>query len=125
MDSRLSHDFESASGDIEFDEITAVRYGALLYKYTNNGDGTYTKPSGVVIGSKACDLCKKEPGLCTDGKKCILLKCASCCSRYYCSRECQKLDWRYHKRMCKQLAMFKRLNMGLRYGAGFPESLDI
>ena len=33
-----------------------------------------------------------------------MLKCSSCNCTYYCSRECQKRAWKYHKYACKNLA---------------------
>ena len=29
--------------------------------------------------------------------------CSRCHSEYYCSKECQKADWKNHKRICKQV----------------------
>lgn len=47
------------------------------------------------IDKRLCDFCGKE------GKK----KCTQCCCAIYCSRECQKKDWRLsHKPICTQLA---------------------
>ena len=33
-----------------------------------------------------------------------MLKCSDCNCTYYCSRECQKKAWKYHKYACKNLA---------------------
>ncbi|KAM0243761.1 hypothetical protein ACHAPO_000621 [Fusarium lateritium] len=41
-----------------------------------------------------CNVCKKsEPGV-------SLKRCAKCLSGSYCSRECQKNDWKHHKKVC-------------------------
>lgn len=32
-----------------------------------------------------------------------LLQCSKCKQRYYCSVECQRVDWRSHKRSCHRL----------------------
>ena len=37
-----------------------------------------------------------------DGKK--LKNCAKCKGIMYCSRECQKQDWKHHKKDCARLA---------------------
>lgn len=37
---------------------------------------------------------------CKEPKK--LLRCARCCSIFYCSRECSKKDWKRHKNECVQ-----------------------
>ncbi|PSN75116.1 hypothetical protein BS50DRAFT_628341 [Corynespora cassiicola Philippines] len=39
----------------------------------------------------ACDVCATSGGL---------SRCSRCKSRYYCSRSCQKLDWKSHKLDC-------------------------
>ena len=44
---------------------------------------------------KRCAQCGKKK---TDG--CRLMKCSSCRQVYYCSEECQKKNWRRHKRRC-------------------------
>mmetsp|Transcript_1462 Transcript_1462/g.3072 ORF Transcript_1462/g.3072 Transcript_1462/m.3072 type:complete len:200 (-) Transcript_1462:23-622(-) len=43
-----------------------------------------------------CNQCKK----CALGKK--LMRCTRCQSAVYCCRECQKKDWKRHKKVCKQ-----------------------
>eukprot|EP00938_MAST-03A_sp_MAST-3A-sp1_P005039 g5039.t1 len=37
-------------------------------------------------------------------------KCSACKSVYYCSRECQKSDWKRHKKVCKKATKKKTTN---------------
>lgn len=46
----------------------------------------------------ACTTCKKEPPQVT------LRNCAKCTTTPYCSRECQKADWKTHKKTCAKQA---------------------
>jgi hypothetical protein len=46
----------------------------------------------------SCQVCEKKKA---DGVK--LSFCSSCRSVSYCSRECQKADWKTHKNICKKL----------------------
>jgi len=45
-----------------------------------------------------CAKCHKYGG--KDGK---LKKCSGCNAIFYCSPECQKLDWKRHKHECKKM----------------------
>ncbi len=42
-----------------------------------------------------CRACSKEPA---EGEK--LMACSRCKSAHYCSKECQKADWKTHKQIC-------------------------
>jgi hypothetical protein len=42
---------------------------------------------------KVCSNCQRECNT----------KCKACNIEHYCSRECQRADWNYHKRYCKKL----------------------
>lgn len=42
-----------------------------------------------------CVVCSKS--------NCNLQKCGNCKATHYCSRECQKSDWKSHKAICKDL----------------------
>lgn len=44
---------------------------------------------------ETCTVCKKE----ADTKR-----CAKCKTQWYCSRDCQKTDWRNHKKDCARIA---------------------
>lgn len=48
---------------------------------------------------KRCKFCKKET--------IILSKCSDCKCAKYCSKECQKLDWKIHKILCKDIVKIK------------------
>lgn len=42
---------------------------------------------------KGCTYCRKLDGI-------SVKKCSACGGAYYCSRECQKADWKRHKKDC-------------------------
>ena len=44
---------------------------------------------------KFCQICGSKNAKC----------CSSCKSMYYCSKECQKLDWYNHKKECKEISL--------------------
>jgi len=46
------------------------------------------------------DLIKKYKGFCGSCSKFATQKCEKCESVYYCSKECQKLNWKEHKQLC-------------------------
>lgn len=52
------------------------------------GDATFTENRG----SRSCDKCRSVSSNHS--------KCARCKDAFYCSRECQKSDWKRHKRWC-------------------------
>ena len=43
-----------------------------------------------------CENCKQS----SDGSSKPFQRCSACRLTYYCSRNCQKLDWRHHKHVC-------------------------
>jgi hypothetical protein len=47
-----------------------------------------------------CNKCKGGP----PGEKWKLQLCGGCKTAHYCSRDCQKADWKEHKTICKDLA---------------------
>ena len=51
------------------------------------------------MSSEACNVCglKAMAG----GGRTGLLRCTQCKSAWYCSRDCQKKDWKQHKKACK------------------------
>ena len=46
------------------------------------------------------DLIKQYKGFCGSCSKFATKKCEKCESVYYCSTECQKLNWKEHKNLC-------------------------
>jgi len=48
--------------------------------------------SGLEV-CKTCDKC---------GKETTLHKCGGCGTKYYCGKDCQKADWKEHKKECKR-----------------------
>jgi len=54
-------------------------------------------PTSPPPSAGQCSACRKTP----DTK---LLACGGCKQRFYCSKECQKTDWKTHKLECKKIA---------------------
>lgn len=65
-------------------------------KYLKEGERTYLGSNNIAwkvnIGRCACDHCQKIKG----GMK----RCQRCLMVHYCSRKCQKQDWKRHKEWC-------------------------
>ena len=59
-------------------------------KIDDQSDQSVTKPDAV----KICGNCGKTPS--------SPLRCGNCKEAVYCSGECQKEDWQFHKRLCKK-----------------------
>lgn len=53
-------------------------------------------PTQASPGRAICGGCKKDSSWFSGG----LLKCSRCGNQSYCSRDCQKKDWRQHKNTC-------------------------
>lgn len=60
--------------------------------------------------TKKCASCNT---LATDPEK-ALKPCAKCQSVHYCSRDCQKKDWKLHKKMCATAAQIYAQNANLK-----------
>lgn len=64
----------------------------------------------------ACNSCKKSPPEVT------LRRCAKCSSTPYCSRDCQKADWKLHKRACGRGHSSSSGSSSIRYDTQGPSS---
>lgn len=53
-------------------------------------------PDQADAGRVICDGCKKDSSWFSAG----LMKCSGCNTKFYCSRDCQKKDWKLHKKTC-------------------------
>ena len=60
-----------------------------------------TKEYGVNSMTYKCGVC----GIQEKDLEVKLLKCSSCMAVFYCSKECQKADWKAHKGWCKANAV--------------------
>ncbi|KAF2740883.1 hypothetical protein EJ04DRAFT_507348 [Polyplosphaeria fusca] len=47
-----------------------------------------------------CSRCNRYP----DHNECAFQHCGRCRARHYCSRECQRVDWKEHKGECRSIA---------------------
>ncbi|EPT04356.1 hypothetical protein FOMPIDRAFT_1084290, partial [Fomitopsis schrenkii] len=54
------------------------------------------------VGSPNNMLCANEKCELFQIKRSILLQCGGCKSIYYCGQDCQKRDWKRHKKYCKK-----------------------
>ena len=66
-------------------------------------------------GQSTCSYCLGTARL-TDPAKPLppLMKCASCKVTVYCSRECQKADWKRHRKVCSALQAGRVVRLGER-----------
>jgi len=48
-----------------------------------------------------CDVCDRCGKMVYEKPNITIKRCARCQERYYCSRKCQKEDWKVHKILCK------------------------
>lgn len=58
--------------------------------------GTVSASDMISTGIEKCRYCPNTTG--DDGK--ALLRCTRCRCAMYCSKECQKADWKAHKILC-------------------------
>ncbi|ESK86562.1 hypothetical protein Moror_9790 [Moniliophthora roreri MCA 2997] len=73
---------------------------------------TKLKRDASAIGicwSSECPYLKKYSSGRTKGERIPSFRCTGCDERYYCSKECQKYDWKYgnHRKTCRQVKLSK------------------
>lgn len=81
----------------EFENFLKTMHDNFLIKTTANAwpyDDKRRVDIYIFSPKPMCNNCQKRPD--------TLLKCSSCKSVEYCSRECQKAHWPVHKVVCKQ-----------------------
>ena len=61
------------------------------------------------MAPKACAECNRELPTSTSGQS-PLCVCSACLRISYCSRECQRADWKYHKKICSLYGQFLSSN---------------
>jgi hypothetical protein len=84
--SRNKYFADRAAGDIE-------KYSPINPKPNYGGiENTLNSP---ITPQNRCGFCDWRP---TNGVK--LMRCVACKARLYCDRECQKNDWKFHKKGC-------------------------
>ena len=97
---------------IEGASATGVSVGVIWRRPSFNDTKTTLK--------KVCEMCH------TNGSS--MLKCSGCNCTYYCSRECQKRAWKYHKFVCKNLNIdggFDRdIYTNIKYAINWNVNLD-
>ena len=53
----------------------------------------------VSLKSKHCDNCLM--------RRSSLKRCAKCYQMYYCDKNCQQIDWKYHKHECRYMSRYR------------------
>jgi len=92
-------------GDITFEILSnpSIRHRAVVQKlqtimaFTNLIQQQKEVPPSVKEGFRMCRYCDEQS---IEFQK-SLRKCARCKSAFYCSRECQRADWKSHKPNCQ------------------------
>lgn len=87
-----------------------------LSRDLTNSTENQSSPSGSNTEStptKKCDSCSKPE---SDPEK-PLKACSKCQSAHYCSRECQKADFKKHKKVCAEKAQIYAMGADLKMSA--------
>ncbi|KAL8647754.1 MAG: hypothetical protein Q9226_006301 [Calogaya cf. arnoldii] len=61
------------------------------------GPAQNTEVAEVTPNMEICATCLQQ----------AQVKCAQCKSTWYCSRECQRIDWTFHKHLCREFKNFQ------------------
>ncbi len=69
------------------------------------------------MSSKMCRYCSKPED--SEDFEGTLMKCSRCKNAYYCSKECQKKDWKMHKKFCMLADKQDKKNKQARANAAF------
>jgi MYND finger len=90
---------------MSFNKITSIKQNqSIQYNLPNTMKSSYTvirnetnniNRSKMTSPINSCSYCKKQSE--------ILKQCANCINVFYCSRECQVSDWKYHKTECTDI----------------------
>jgi len=75
-------------------EESETPYSIAVLEYVSKYLAKLYKNDSDVIRSRVCNICLKQSQNC---KKC------ACRTIYYCSTDCQKADWKSHKKHCKPI----------------------
>lgn len=67
-----------------------------LFKF-NQECSSHSTPAGMADTTPKCANCKKTAA---DANLDTLKACAKCKTTQYCDRDCQKVDWKSHKKIC-------------------------
>ena len=74
----------------------------LIMSFTNWIEKREDMPQEIKDGYKQCKKCNKMEQTLEFQRS--LQKCARCKSAWYCSKECQRADWKAHKPFCKPVS---------------------
>ncbi len=66
--------------------------------------------SAVNLESRCCSMCSKDP----------VKACSKCKVQYYCGKQCQMKDWKFHKKICSDLQETAFVKENLQPKAGLP-----
>lgn len=80
----------------EYYELTPVEYRGRYHPWFTKNQHLLRGPQTPSSPSPRCFTCHKLPSELPYALK----HCATCRKTPYCSRECQKGDWKKHKRIC-------------------------